>query len=104
MTFLIQKITKQDKETIDKGAKEVPESGKTVCRESESVRGCVARGRGFARVFCSFTDTVAVMLESVTSVHWLMFAIISRRFPHVTAMTLRKPARQNSVHFVLYVI
>ena len=39
MTFLIQKMTNQDKETIDKRAKDVPESDKTVCRETELVRG-----------------------------------------------------------------
>ena len=32
------KIAEQDKETIDKLAKEVPESDKTVCRETELVR------------------------------------------------------------------
>ena len=45
MTFLIQKITKQDKETIDKRVKEVPDSEKTVCRETELVRGYEAQDR-----------------------------------------------------------
>ena len=39
LTFLIHKITKQDKETIDKRAKEAPESDKTVCCETEVVLG-----------------------------------------------------------------
>ena len=45
MTFLIQKITKQDKETIVKRVKEVPESDETVCRETELVRGYEAQDR-----------------------------------------------------------
>ena len=62
MTLLIQKITKQDKETIDKRVKEVPESDKTVSRETELMRGYEAQDRGGARVFCSFAEIVAVML------------------------------------------
>ena len=62
MTCLIQKITKQDKETVDKRVKEVPESDKTVCRETELVPRYEAQDLGGARVFCSFADTVAVML------------------------------------------
>ena len=60
-TFLIKKITKQDKETIDKRTKEVPESHKTICRETELVRGYEAQDRGGAQVFCSFADIVALM-------------------------------------------
>ena len=36
VSFLIRKITKQDKETIEKRAKEVPESSPTVCRGDRS--------------------------------------------------------------------
>ena len=50
MTFLLEKITKQEKETIDKRAKEVPESDKTVCRETEMVRGYEAQDQSSARV------------------------------------------------------
>ena len=57
MTFLIQKITMQDKETIDKRVKEVPESDNTVCRETELLCGYDAQDRGVARVFCSFART-----------------------------------------------
>ena len=45
LKFLIQKITKQDKETVDKRNKEVPESDKTVCWETELVRGYEAQER-----------------------------------------------------------
>ena len=42
----IQKITKHDKETIVKRVKEVPASDKTVCRETELVRGYEAQDPG----------------------------------------------------------
>ena len=64
---------KEDTETIDKRAKEVPESDKTVCRETELVRGYGAQVRVGARIFCSFADTVALMLYSRVCVHCLMF-------------------------------
>ena len=69
MTLFIKKITKQDKESIDKQVKELPESDKTVCRETEVVRGYEAQDRGGARVFCSFADVVALMLSSLATVH-----------------------------------
>ena len=39
IAFLIQKVTKPDKETIDKRVKEVPESDQTVCRETDLLLG-----------------------------------------------------------------
>ena len=45
MSCLIQENTKQDKVTTDERFKEVPESEKTVCRESELVRGYEAQDR-----------------------------------------------------------
>ena len=38
-TVLIRKITKQDEETIEKRAEEVPESSQTVCLETEVLFG-----------------------------------------------------------------
>ena len=97
MTFLIQKITKQEKETIDKRAKEAPQSDKTVCRETELVRGCEAQDWGGARVFCSVADSVASLLQSLASVHCLMFRRVFDRCVVEATKTLRKSARQNSV-------
>ena len=45
--ILIRKITKQDKDTIEKRVKEVPESDKTVCW-TELVLGYEAQYRGGA--------------------------------------------------------
>ena len=56
MTFLIRKITEQDKETIEIRVKEVPESDETACWETDLVLGYEAQDRGGARVFCLFTD------------------------------------------------
>ena len=97
MTFLIQKTTKQDKETIVKRAKEVPESDKTVCRETELVRGYEAQDWGGARVFCSFADTVALMFWVSYQRAVLHFPIIFRNFLFVATKKLRKSVRKNSV-------
>ena len=61
MTLLIQKIAKQDEGTVDERVREVPESDKTVCRETELALGYETQDRGGARVVCSFVDIVAVM-------------------------------------------
>ena len=52
MAFLIQKITKQDKETIDKRVKEVPESDKKVCWDTELVLGQEAQGSPSLLLIC----------------------------------------------------
>ena len=69
---MIRKITKQDKETIEKRSKEVPESSQTVCRETEVVLGYEAQNRVGARILCSFKDRVAVMLHSRVCAHCLI--------------------------------
>ena len=95
--FQIQKMTKQDKETIDKRFEQVPESDKTVCWETELVLGCKAQDRCGARVFRSFADIVAVMLKSLASVRCLIAPLFIEGFLFVTTKTLRKSVRQNSV-------
>ena len=97
MTFLMWKITMQDKETIGKRAKEVPESDRAVWRETELVLGHEAEDRGGARVFWSFADIVAVMFWPLTSVHCLMFPSFIEAILFATSKTLRKSVRQNSV-------
>ena len=72
MSFLIRKITKQDKKTIDKRVKEVPESDETVCRETELALGYEAQDREGVRVFCSFADIVAAKLQSLASVQFFI--------------------------------
>ena len=103
----MKKITKQDKETINKRAKEVPESFKTVCRETELVRGFEAQDRGGARIFCSLADIVALMLQSLASVK----CIICRNFSGICGRSdediakisppkvsrFRRPASQPSI-------
>ena len=79
VTFLTQKMTKQHKDTIGKRAKEVPESGKTVCWEIEWVRGCAAQDWGGCQR---------------TLPH---FRRIYRGFLVVATNTFRTPARQHSV-------
>ena len=75
---MIQKITKEDKETIDKRAKEVPESDKTVCRETELVRGHGAQVRPTAAralPFACFRHSSCVTLFSQVRLVHLIFAV-----------------------------
>ena len=74
--FLKKKSAAIHGRNIEKRVKEVPESDEKVCWETDLVLGYEGQDRGGARVCCSFTDTVAVMLYSHVCEHRFIFTRI----------------------------